>query len=623
MHRRRARTGLLLFAFLLAGTAALPAQNSTRKLRATPSATAARAGSAVQWREDPAAALAEAQQKSLPVFWYIPTVQGSPMDRKDVIDRYLMAGPFSWPAIVRLLNERTIPLRAVARGELQQRHGLRRLEFIEPGWLLLGGDGKELARMQQITTLHPQWFAAALRRALGMPAADLAVTDALQDVWAAYRRDDLAAVERLAAAVVAGHPAPAVAAEARFLQGAAMCRSHRPLEARALWSRLADDLPDEPWAWKAAAEAEGHGPFGRGFEDFGGLPEAVLRVAGEGSRAPPSSYAEAELWRRGVAFLLRMEEGDGMYRDSTYDFGGSDSLPNVHGAVAALCGMALLAAAQRHDEGAVDLGAAGRQELATVLARIVAGAGDDGLLALEDRDEILWAWAYRARLLARVAAARPGDAAAAARAPLQHAVDRLQALQPENGAWFHEYANPFAIATALQALHVARAAGATVDQDKIDRGLRALAHCRAQNGAYTYGYGRGAARAAVPGAAGRMPICELALRLWDGSDDDRLRAAVAAGMEHHGLLARVRKYDDHADEHGYGGFFFWFDLLGRAEAVMALPPDAERERWRAQLRKLVLDLPEFDGAFVDSHELGRCYGTAMGLLCLAALGDGG
>ena len=32
-----------------------------------------------------------------------------------------------------------------------------------------------------------------------------------------------------------------------------------------------------------------------------------------------------------------------------------------------------------------------------------------------------------------------------------------------------------------------------------------------------------------------------------------------------------------------------------------------------------LNLPEIDGCFVDSHELGRAYGTAMALLCFAAL----
>lgn len=107
--------------------------------------------------------------------------------------------------------------------------------------------------------------------------------------------------------------------------------------------------------------------------------------------------------------------------------------------------------------------------------------------------------------------------------------------------------------------------------------------------------------------------------LWGKSDEASVQQALAAAFEHHGLLAAVRKYDDHADRHGYGGFFFWFDMLGRAEATMQLAPGAQRELWRAQQKKLILDLPEFDGCFVDSHELGRCYGTAMALLCLAAL----
>jgi hypothetical protein len=32
-----------------------------------------------------------------------------------------------------------------------------------------------------------------------------------------------------------------------------------------------------------------------------------------------------------------------------------------------------------------------------------------------------------------------------------------------------------------------------------------------------------------------------------------------------------------------------------------------------------MGLPEFDGAFMDSHEIGRCYGTGMALWCLGTL----
>ncbi|MEC7723998.1 MAG: hypothetical protein VYD05_00690, partial [Planctomycetota bacterium] len=103
------------------------------------------------------------------------------------------------------------------------------------------------------------------------------------------------------------------------------------------------------------------------------------------------------------------------------------------------------------------------------------------------------------------------------------------------------------------------------------------------------------------------------------SDQSRLLAAIEAGERHHGLLAEVRKYDDHASRYGYGGFFFWFDMLGRAEAIAELADVARRRELAAALRGRVLALPEVDGCFVDSHELGRCYGTAMALLCLDTL----
>ena len=48
---------------------------------------------------------------------------------------------------------------------------------------------------------------------------------------------------------------------------------------------------------------------------------------------------------------------------------------------------------------------------------------------------------------------------------------------------------------------------------------------------------------------------------------------------------------------------------------------AIRVAWRNPHAELVLDLPEFDGAFVDSHELGRSYGTARALLCLDGLAE--
>ena len=597
----------------------LPAQNSTRKIRTAPGALAARAGSAVPWRGGLEAALAEAKAQQKLVFWYVPKVAGSPMDRTPEIDRYLQSGPFSWPTTITLLQTRFVPVAEVPRGELQKRFGLLRNVFLEPGYLVLDGDGNVQAKVDQLTSFHPEWFEAPLRRLVGAPGEGFPGAPALREAWDAYRAGDRSRAIELADALLGKAPADGVAAEAHWLAGAALCRDNRRREAEARWRKLGELLPEQPFAWKAAMEAEGHGPFVHGFEDYLPLPASVLRDDPvEGSRAR-GVYAEAELWQRSVAFLLAMDDGDGVVRDSIYDFGGTDSLPNVHAAVTCLVGQALLAAERRVAAGTLELPAAQRQRLAAMLERIRANTRDDTWLAQSDQDEILWARAYSLRFQVEWLRQRPA-AAAADRPQLQRAVATLLALQPDTGVWFHEYGNPFAIATALVALHDGKAAGAEVDQEKIDRGLRALASNRTDQGAFTYGHTtRGKPRATLEAAAGRMPLCELALFLFGASDQTKLQAALATGFRHHELLAAVRKYDDHADRHGYGGFFFWFDMLGRAEAILQLTDAAERGKLIAQQKKLVLDLPEFDGCFVDSHELGRCYGTAMALLCLDAL----
>ena len=61
-------------------------------------------------------------------------------------------------------------------------------------------------------------------------------------------------------------------------------------------------------------------------------------------------------------------------------------------------------------------------------------------------------------------------------------------------------------------------------------------------------------------------------------------------------------------------------MLGRSRAIRAM--EDEKMRHVVEIRQRVLivkKLPEIDGCFMDSHELGRTYGTAMALLCLAQL----
>jgi len=49
--------------------------------------------------------------------------------------------------------------------------------------------------------------------------------------------------------------------------------------------------------------------------------------------------------------------------------------------------------------------------------------------------------------------------------------------------------------------------------------------------------------------------------------------------------------------------------------VLLLPAEEQNPHWQ-RLVAILQRIPEIDGSFLDSHELGRSYGTAMALLTL-------
>ncbi len=309
-----------------------------------------------------------------------------------------------------------------------------------------------------------------------------------------------------------------------------------------------------------------------------------------------------------------MQDVNGGFFDSDYDFGGYDSLPNVYSAVTAIAGMALLDARDH-------VGAGLRPAVEDAVARAANYVTDDHHHNPKDRDEILWSYAYRVRFLARLIETGFGDQQRWSDA-LNHAVEGLESIQLKNGHWYHEYTNPFVTATALAALHAARDRGGEVDLTKVESGLNALLEDRYQNGAYPYSTrrpGDQAANGSLEASAGRMPICELALWYWGKIDDQQLTQTARISLDHQNLLDVAYKYDNHTSTLAYGGFFFWYDMRGRAELISRIADAPTRRRLATAHRDLILKLPEIDGCFVDSHELGRCYGTSMALLSLGHL----
>lgn len=597
--------GVLLHLFANSSQAQEP-KNSTRKIRVNPSQLTRKIGTAVNWEKDFDAALAKSKETGKPIFWYVPTLPGTFMDRKVEIDRYMMAGPFSWPNLIDAINENFVPIRSVPSREQQKQFELLPYKFVEPGFLIIQSDEEVTARVDRITTFSPQWFRTLLTEN-GVSVPRPKTFRQMQDWWAKFRSGDYQ--------VEIPKPDKSVhhAVEQMLLAGMFKFRQGKHAEARQLWTEASSIRPSHPLAWKAAAEAEGVGPFARGFEIHRTLPRAAYQagIKSAGSAAPEGLYNESQLRKMSVEFLLRMQREDGAWVDSDYDFGGTDSLPNVHVAVTSLCGMALMSARNQLPEM--------REQLDDAIQRATQFVIDDKNINRVDRDEILWAYAYKTRFLAR----RFADGNPSLKTELQDAVDELQNVQSRRGHWYHEYNNSWVTATALCALFEAQQQGATIDSEIVHKGCKALANDRFQNGAYGY-YPRRKTGDAPKGdqrseeaAAGRMPPCDLGLWYWKELGDDELTHAISVSLKHHDQLAVALKYDNHTSTHAYGGFFFWYDMRARSEAISQIKDEKVRQEFFAQQKRLVLNLPEFDGCFVDSHELGRCYGTAMALLCLA------
>lgn len=615
-----------------APTTAEPAQeNSMRKIRVRPNAQSKRIGTAVNWAESFDDAVAKSKASGKPIFWYVPRLARTFMDRKIEIDRYMMAGPFSWPEVIDVLNEHYIPVKAVPRGNQQKEYGLELFKFVEPGFVILDSNLQLLSKVDRITTFQYDWLRGLIVAPVAdkQPVAPVAKPPALQAAWDSFAAgENRRTIELLTQA--SGEIAkltPRFRCEAGLLQGMATFHQGDHQAAAQIWAQVATDFPEEPLAWKASAESQRIGPFSRGFEVHIPLTEKALRSGIDtfGSNAPEGTFTKSQLWRRGVDFLLSQQGRDGSFRDSDYDFGGTDSLPNVYVAVTSLAGMALLDALEQDE-----FDDASKTRLAESISRAAKYVSDDTNINRADRDEILWAYAYRLRFLADcITHNRSTGQTTKLSLPeaeltesLQRAVTSLESVQSQRGSWYHEYANPFVTATALAALRIGQETGANVNNKKVQAGVKALAADRFANGAFPYGSGGRKDEAAegterdINAAAGRMPLCELGLWYWDSSDDEKLAAAVVNSIKLQANLDAAYKYDNHTSRYAYGGFFFWYDMRSRSEAISKIASDDLRRDLAAQHTAIIMKLPELDGCFVDSHELGRVYGTAMALMSL-------
>jgi hypothetical protein len=621
-------------------SAAWQAKNSTAKNRTQPTQTAQRIGSAVNWQPDFESAVAESKKTGKPIFWYVPTLPDTFMDRQKAVHRYMLAGPFSWPAIIDSINKHSIPLKRRPTPAQQNQYELKPYKFVEPGFIVIQPNGAKSFSVDHLTTLHPDWLLELIRHGTQADPANATTLHPtqIQPFWDAFATGQF---EKINAAFNGQPTGPSgivslknyesgTDAELDLLHGMVAFRLGKHAQAKQIWQKAASDHADHPLGWKAAAEAQMIGPFSRGFESHSHLPAAAMAagVQSIGSAAPKNIYDEKELHCRGIAYLLSMQNQNGAFHDSDYDFGGFDSLGNVHVAVTSIAGTAMVATSnhfRENDDKETDLRSSA---ISSAVKSTIEFVTDTKNINKYDRDEILWAYAYRLRFLLSSLRSESanlnnaGDLSAA----IKISIDSLQSIQGRRGNWYHEYNNPFVTANALIALKDADEAGFDVDKVAIVKGLENLLNDRFDDGSFPYYSSKRKLKnkpsnqQQLAGAAGRMPLCELALFRWGKSSDERLKHAVATSFEYHRLLKSAYKYDNHTSNYGYGGFFFWYDMKSRTEAISYVADATTRKKYYRQQKALIMSLPEVDGCFVDSHELGRVYGTAMALICLA--GDG-
>jgi hypothetical protein len=599
-----------------------------------------------------ARAQSEAREKNRLILWYCPRVPGSHMYRARVLDTYARVALFTDPALVELIKGKFIPLRMASDEAVSEATGIRFPTFIEPGLVLFTPDGRKVHVIDRLRTFNPDWvrsaLVAVLRKAdeynapVGSTVEELlrggddeiALPRATPDQKAWIFRHsgrfrevlDLpcAPLERgiaylglkefgRAEELLGKQDTP----EALYFLAAT--RWWMGKEPEDVLRALVAKHPQSPWAWRAASylvrDPDGlrQSPLAHNFEDFFlPPPQGLPRGTAEPAKDPQAVAARA------LEFLLRAQRSDGSWSDARYSYGWAGYMvrkrvsegllnpdyvtwpdralqPNVFAAITSLAALALLEWRELAPES-VD----------RALLRAEPYLADEAHLA-NGQCEICFADAYRLLFFA----ARKN------RPEMNRIVRRLAEEQDREGFFGHEYPSAFATAAVVRTLIVARGAGAEVPEALLDRAAQALLGSRGDGGRQPYRHETGKGPSSEKNSMGRAASCELALYECGRGSLKNVSTGVAAYFRHLERLESVRTCDYHADEE-LAGFFYFNDVFHTLEAARSLP-EPEQGEFLAKFRAQILSVPEWDGSFLDSHDLGKSYGTAMALLILSRL----
>jgi len=574
-----------------------------------------------------AKARATAAERKRLILWYCPRMPGLHMYRALLTDRYMKSAVFTDPGVVDLVTAKFVPLRMCCDEATGGALGLKAFDFVEPGLVVLTPEGKVLHKIDRIRTFNADWFRAALvavlrahpefNRPAGETVDDLlrggdddkAFEKASPDQKALILRRRAKFEDVLKLGCAPTQKGIALLGLKRFDEARKLLALERSpetlyyLAAADLWTgkdpaprlrTLVEKHPDSPWAWRAASnlaradDSLPEGPLAHHLEDFFLRPPEGLPTS---TRAPAKDADGAA--RAALDFLLRAQWEDGSWRDARYAYWPDPKiLPNVWGAVTALSALALLEWREL---------APGRVDAA--VKRADAFLRDDARLAPGQNEEC-YAQSFRLHYFAK-----RKDVPS-----LNRIVARMAALQDKDGHWAHEYANPFSTAVGVHALATARKAGADVPEVLFRKAADALLAKRGERGRQPYRV-EDATADSEKNSMSRSALCDLALYECGKASLADVALAVESFWKFVERLEAVRLCDYHSDGR-LAGFFYFHATFHTLEAVRALEPAARGDSL-GRFRDRMLAIPEWDGSFIDSHEIGKSYGTAMALLILS------
>jgi hypothetical protein len=377
--------------------------------------------------------------------------------------------------------------------------------------------------------------------------------------------------------------------------------------------KVVADFPDTPWGAQAALnvmtsrDTTPAGPVMHAFEDPFWPPGDAMGKPATNTAWARSPDQAGDATKRAVTFLLQHQSDNGGFLDARYAYWPDPRIiPNAWMAITAIA-LSGLADWREVDPARIDQALQRGERFLFTPKNLAPG-----------QNEECYADAFRLLYLKRRLAGLGSDSTDAPklRERMNVIAKALAEQQNEAGFFAHEYPNPFTTAACLVAMKQSQEAGAAVPAGVFELGTKGLKSVRGDGGAFAYGSrGKPGGPDALKDAMARMPICERALLFTgDGQDLAALEGALDNFFKYLPRLERIRTCDFHTDGE-LGGFFFWHGMYFTSEAVKALPPE-KRAPHMKKLVEHVMSIGEIDGSFLDSHEMGKSYGTGMALMTL-------